>query len=335
VRKKRLLTLIGSVCLALMLAVPLVVACAPKAEEKLVLTLGTGAVGGSWFPMGAVVASIINENVEGIRIAPTVGGAVSNLKKVDAGEELQMAITNAPTDMNGWNGQAPFERQYRNARGLWMNYPEIGHIYTLAEANIKSVADLKGKRVSPMYEGSTGFVINQRVLAEYGMTIDDFAKCELIHYSGGADLMKDKHLDAYMINTMPPNAAFLDVCTFTDVVVLGHPADIVAKLCQKYPDFIPVTIPAGAYPGNPDPIDTYGYMCGFTCNKELPEDFIYQVVSNYWPNYESVLKVNPGFKDWIAPENALRGMVLPLHPGAYRYYKEQGYEIPDKIMPID
>jgi hypothetical protein len=311
-----------------------VTGCAAGAEE-LIVNIGTGAVGGNWFPMGATVASIINENLDDVRAAPTVGGAVANLKRVNAGEELQIAITNAPTDVNGWNGNPPFEREYRNCRGMWMNYPEINHIFTLAEANIAGVPDLKGKRVSPMYEGSTGYVINQRVLEQYGMSLDDFSKVDLIHYSGGADLMRDKHLDAYMINTMPPSAPFLDVCTFTDVVVLGHPKDMVDSLCAKYPDFIPITIPAGTYPGNPDPIDTFGYMCGFTCHKDLPEDAIYRIVKAYWENYETVLKVNPSFPTFISPDNALSGMVLPLHTGAYKYYKEAGYQVPDKIMPID
>jgi len=336
--RKKLLILLGSVCLILVLAVlPFMTACAPaapEAPEEIVITIGTGPVGGSWFPFGAVVCTIINEHVEGVRAAPCLGGAVANAKACELGDQL-IAMTNSPTDKNAWAGVAPFEKQHRNLRGLWMNYPEISHIFTLAEANIKSVSDLKGKRVSPMYEGSTGFVMNQRYLEEYGMTIEDFSKCTLIGYSGGADLLKDKHLDAYMINTMPPNAAFLDVCTFTEIHIIALDPDKINSLIAKDPSYIHVTIPGGTYPGNPDDIHTVGYKCGFTANKDLPEDVAYEVVKAFWANYEMVMHVNPSFPIYIIPENAFDGMVLPLHPGAYRYYKEQGYEIPDHIMPID
>jgi TRAP-type uncharacterized transport system substrate-binding protein len=76
-------------------------------------------------------------------------------------------------------------------------------------------------------------------------------------------------------------------------------------------------------------------MCGFSCHKDLDEDVIYEIVKAYWENYEQVLTVNPSFSTWIKPENAILGMALPLHPGAYRYYQEQGYDIPDRLLPID
>jgi TRAP-type uncharacterized transport system substrate-binding protein len=69
--------------------------------------------------------------------------------------------------------------------------------------------------------------------------------------------------------------------------------------------------------------------------KGLPEDIVYQVVKTFWDNYKLTWKVNPNFKAYIKPENAIASLALPLHPGAYKYYKEKGYKIPKHLMPID
>lgn len=304
------------------------------ARADITLKVATGAIGGNWFPLGAVVCTVINEKIEGVKAAPTLGGGVSNLKALDAGKQ-DISITNSVTDEKAWKGEAPFDKKYRNVRGVWMIYPEISHIFVSAESGIKKVEDLKGKRVSPMYKGATGHVVAEMILKEYGMKFEDFSKVVLIAYSGGADLMKDKHLDAYMITTMAPSAPFLDVCTFMPTRVIAASQGVVERLLQKYPAFTKVRIPGKVYPGNPDPIETFGYMCGFTARKDLPSDLVYKITKEFWTNHKLTHKVNPSFAHYIKPENALKGMVLPLHPGAYRYYKEAGYEVPKQLMPID
>jgi TRAP transporter TAXI family solute receptor len=213
-----------------------------EGPRNMVVSIGTGPVGGNWFPLAAVVSTIINENVEGVRAAPTLGGAVANLNQLHSGD-LEIGMTNAPTDVDGWEGREPFEKEMREARGMWMCYPEIHHVFALKDSGITSHEDLKGKKVSPMYKGSTGYVMNQRILGEYGMTTDDFGQTELIDYSGGAELLKDKHIDAYMINTMAPSAPFIDACTFREVVIFGPNAEVRKALVEKYPDLTELTIP--------------------------------------------------------------------------------------------
>jgi TRAP transporter TAXI family solute receptor len=304
------------------------------ARGEMILKVATGAIGGNWFPLGAVVCTIINEKIEGVKAAPTLGGGVSNLKALNAGKQ-DLSITNSITDDKAWNGEPPFEKKYRNVRGAWMIYPEISHIFVTKESGIQKVEDLKGKRVSPMYKGATGNVVAGLILKEYGMSFKDFSKTVLIAYSGGADLMKDKHLDAYMITTMAPSAPFLDVCTFMPTRIIAASPEVIKRLIEKYPAFTEVQIPGGTYPGNPDPLNTFGYKCGFTARKDLPDDLVYKITKEFWTNYKVTHKVNPSFSRYIKPENALKGMVLPLHAGAYKYYKEAGYEIPKKLMPID
>jgi TRAP transporter TAXI family solute receptor len=106
-------------------------------------------------------------------------------------------------------------------------------------------------------------------------------------------------------------------------------------MIEKYPGLIKIQLPGGIYRGRPEPLDTFGTPCVFATRKDLPTDVIYEVTKAFWENYKRSWKLNPNFKDYIRPENALSGLAIPLHPGAYKYYKEAGYNIPKKLLPID
>jgi len=339
--KKRILMLIGSVCLILVLAaIPFMMACAPAAPgapEEITLKVGTGPVGGNWFPLGAVVSTIINEQVEGVRAAPTLGGGTSNLKALNEGTQ-DFSLTLGMTNANAWAGKTPFEKQWRDARSVFATYPNIFHGYALVESGIKTVEDTAGKKVTPGKMGYTGEVVWKLILEEYGLTWEDgFESVVMVGYSEGATLMKDKHLDVYFIVTFPPSAPFLEVDAFLPVQVIVPSPEIVDIMIEKYPGFSKTKIPGGIYKNHPDDIQTFATPCIFACSKGLSEDVIYRIVKAWWEedSYQRSWAVNPGFKDFILPENALDGLTMPLHPGAYKYYKEAGYTIPDAIMPID
>lgn len=299
-----------------------------------ILKVGTGPVGGNWFPLGAVLSTIVNEKVEGVRAAPTLGGGTSNMKALNAGTQdfsLTIGITNA----NAWEGKAPFKKKYRNIRSAFNTYINIFHVNTRAETGIRKFEDLKGKRVSPGKKGFTGEVLTRFVLKEYGMSYKDFAEVTLVGYSEGGNLMRDKHLDAYSLITMPPSAAFVELDTFSPVYIFSASPEVIDRMIKKYPGLIKIQLPGGIYRGRPEPLDTFGTPCVFATRKDLPTDVVYGVTKAFWENYKRSWKLNPNFKDYIRPENALSGLAIPLHPGAYKYYKEAGYNIPKKLMPID
>jgi TRAP transporter TAXI family solute receptor len=340
VRKKRLLVLLGSVCLALMLVVPLLAACAPAAPEaptEMTLKLGTGPVGGNWFPLGAVLSTLINEKVEGVRAAPTLGGGTSNMKALNEGT-MDIGLTIGMTNAQAWAGDPPFEKQWRDARSMFNTYINTIHAYSLAESGIKTVEDTVGKRVTPGKMGYTGEVMWRLILEEYGLSWeDDFESVVMVGYDEGATLMKDKHLDVYFILTFAPSAPFLELDAFSPIEVFAPSTEIQDIMIDKYPGFGKTIVPGGIYKNLPNDLTTIGSPCVWACRKGLPEDVVYRITKTFWEeeNYQRNWACNPGFSKFILPENALVGLALPLHPGAYKYYKEKGYDIPEKIMPID
>jgi len=326
------ITLIVSICFIFGLTLTSFLPAAMAAG--IILKVGTGPVGGNWFPLGAVLSTIVNEKVEGVRAAPTLGGGTSNMKALNAGKQ-DFSLTIGMTNANAWAGKPPFKKKYRNIRSAFNTYINIFHVYTTVETGIKKFEDMKGKKMSPGKKGFTGEVLTNFVLKEYGMSYKDFADVVLVGYSEGGTLMKDKHLDAYSLITMPPSAAFVELDAFTPVYIFSASPEMIERMIAKYPGLAKIQIPGGMYKGRPEPLDTFGTPCVFATRKGLPTDAIYGVTKAFWENYKRTWKVNPNFKNYIKPENALSGLATPLHPGAYKYYKEAGYEIPKRLMPID
>jgi TRAP-type uncharacterized transport system substrate-binding protein len=106
-------------------------------------------------------------------------------------------------------------------------------------------------------------------------------------------------------------------------------------MIEKYPGIGPAVIEGGIYKNYPETLKTIGFPCVFATRKGLSADIVYRITKVFWENYKQTWKVNPNFEPQIKPENAIAGMALPLHLGAYKYYKEKGYTIPKHLMPID
>ena len=292
-------------------------------------------MGGTWFPGGAVLASIITDlEIPGVHASPTIGGGVSNCRDVDA-NLAQIGFTYSGTALDAWEGRSPFEEKHRNLRFMAAQYLEPECIVSPVEAGIKTLDDLRGKPFSPGKEGFTGKLVFDRILEEAGISYDDLGKCTLVGYSDGALLMKDKHIDFYAMIDMPPNAGFMDVDAFLPITLLQLPDDLMDIMVEKY-GMVKWTIPAGAYSGVDKDVVEIGYGCGFYVNKDIPEDVVYQITKGLLENYQRMVDIQAAqFKEFIRPENALLAVAIPLHPGAYRYYVEQGMTIPEAGMPID
>jgi len=297
------------------------------------LKIATGTVGGTWFSGGSVLASIITQHVKGTNASPTIGGGVSNCRDIDA-NRAQIGYSYSGTALDAWQGKAPFEKPLKNLRYIGNQYIEPFHIMFLAEKGYSSLEDLKGKRFSPGKEGFTGKLVFDCLIEECNLTYKDFGKATYVGFPDGALLMKDKHLDFYAALTMPPNSAFMDIDTFSPVSILEIPEDVIDRMVKKH-GMERWVIPAGVYAGVKKDVHTVGYSGGFYCNKDLPEDLVYEITKALWENCERFAEAAPAsIKEQIVLKNALLGTVLPLHEGAYRYYKEKGMNIPAAGMPI-
>ena len=204
---KKALLAVFMVVLAVFLVSPSVYA------GKKFLRMVSGPQGGSWYPLGAAMMSIVEKNL-GISSSNAPGGGVGNCKAVNAGRaDLGWSYTH--TTFNAYDGRGKFKKKNTNLRHLMSLYPGVFQIAVPAKSNINSVADLKDKRIVPGKVGFSGTAVAEVVIKAYGITFDSIKKngglVNYVGYSDSAALMKDGHSDCYMALTSCPQSTIIDL----------------------------------------------------------------------------------------------------------------------------
>jgi TRAP transporter TAXI family solute receptor len=215
-----------------------------------------------------------------------------------------------------------FDKPIKNLLGMMTLYPETIQIVARKDANIKTVADLKGKRVATGPLGSGTFENTKQILAAWGMSLNDI-KAQQLKAAQAADYMKDGRLDAYFNTTAVGAAHIIDTFVIVPaniVEIAGPNAD---KLRKEFAFYAVDTIPAGAYKGLDSPVKTVAVMAMMVARADLETDVVYSVIKAVYEDLPQIKKAHAKFKG-IDVKKALMGMSVPLHPGAEKYFKEVG-----------
>ncbi len=313
------------ILLALLVALPVAVGSFHVSAETFV-RMASGPAGGSWYPLGAKIAEILQKQVPGISTSNGPGGGVGNVKDVNKGE-AEIGWTYGHTAYDGFAGQEAFDKKYPNIRHFATLYPAGLQTVVPADSKITSYADLKDKDVSPGKAQWSGYAAYKMVIGYYGYTIDDVKKnggtVHHVSYSDSVGLMKDAHIDAYAALTSVPQASFLDLEFSPGIRFLPVDDDILAKILDKNPGYIKSLITNAHYKSVKQPVTTLGAVTVLVVNKDLADDLVYNMAKALWDNHADLVKVK---KVWnhAKLDNALLGAGIPVHPGAKRYYDEMG-----------
>ena len=309
-----------------------------QGETTSILRMATGGPGGVYYHQGSGFAQLVDENVPGVRITVDVSaGAVENIRRVDSGEaELGLAfIYNAYEAFKGmkeWN----WEKEYSNIRGIALYlWPETNWI-TLKEKNINNVEDLKGKRFSLGPPGSGTAVIAERMLKATG--VFDDVETTYLPFSDAAAALKDGHIDAFAGPGGYPAAALTEVSTTHDMVLIPLSDSELDKCLEELPGSVKGEVPAGVYRGVDKSVQQTVSPSLIIVHKDVPEEVVYSIVSSFFTEEGLKFAANV-HQTWarVIPvdQKVLEGMVIPLHPGAAKYWKEIGLTIPKEAEPID
>lgn len=307
--------------------------------EKAQINIITGSTGGTYYALGGAMANTWNNHLENLQVTSQPSGAsVENINRVNAGEvELGMAMNNIADD--AWKGRGAFKTKQLNFRAIGVIYPEVYQGVALKESGIKSLEDVKGKRVAVGPVGSGTVVLTEAVFGEAGMTFED-VKAAYDGFGDAASKMKDGHLDAAFNVLSVPAAAIQDIRTSRDIEIIEISEELYQKMKTKYPFFNQYKIPAGTY-GNEEDRYTINCQAALYVAQDLPDDVVYDL-TKVWCEQTSETAQAHGAAKWLAEELAagklevmLSGITTPLHPGAYKYYQEKGLDVPDEIKPID
>lgn len=310
--------------LALGLSLGMVVAAAgvAHAQQQFVNVL-TGGQAGVYYPLGVALSQIYAKDIPNARsTAQVTKASAENLNLLQAGRgELAFALADAVS--NAWKGEAEagFPNKLDKLRGLSGTYNNYIQIVASADSGIKTLADLKGKRVS-VGAPKSGTELNARAIFKAaGMSYGDLSKVEYLSFAESVNLMKNRQLDATLQSAGLGVASIRDLASAIKIVVVPIPADVVAKVGDAA--YQPASIPAGTYSGQDAAVATAAIPNFLVTHSGVSDELAYQMAKALYANLGTLQSTHNAAKA-IKRENALTGMPVPLHPGAARYYKEVG-----------
>jgi TRAP transporter TAXI family solute receptor len=290
--------------------------------QKFDLKMMTGPMGGSWYPLGGAIADAVQKEIPGVTISVSPGGGVANVEAVEVGK-CEIGFSNSSSGVDGVYGRPPFKQKMPNMRQLANLYPQYFQIVVIEGKGIKSVADLKGKSISPGPKGHTGEFAAQQVLQIYGLSYKDMAKVHHVHYSDTVALMKDGHCEAWLLCTTIPAASIMDVASSRKIRLISLPEDKIKAMQKLNAGYIKRTVPKGTYQGVDYDVPGFGFFTHLIVSAKLPDDLVYKMTKTLVNNLPRLGDVVKDMKGVTAKDLAL-DIGIPFHPGALKYYKEIG-----------
>ena len=290
------------------------------------LTLGTGGTTGTYYAGGGVMATVLNPLMENADLTVTsTGASKANIQLIDV-EEADLAIVQNDVMYYAYTGTDLFEEEgaYETFSSVAGLYDETIQIVTCSDS-IASVADLKGKTVSVGDAGSGVEFNAKQILEAYDMTFDDI---NVVNASFGdsADSLKDGKIDAAFIVAGAPTTAVVDLATTKAIHLVQLDEEHIKTLQDKYDFYTATTIPAGTYDGVEEDATTVSVRATLIASNNVSEDAIYELLKAMFDNQEALIAGHAKF-EFLNLEDAVKGISVPFHAGAKKYYEEQGITV--------
>ena len=296
--------------------------CSVPAQADDFINILTGGTGGAYYPIGVALSKVYADKIPGAR--PTVQAtkaSVENLTLLQAAKG-ELALTLGDSLGFAWEGNAEvgFPGKLDKLRGVAAAYLNYIQLVATKDSGIRTLADLKGKRIS-VGAPKSGTELNTRaVLKAAGMSYADLGKVEYLDFNQSVELMKNRQLDITLQSVGLGGAAIRDLAASIPVTMVVIPADVVNRMGAP---FVPATIPAGTYGGQTTDVSTAGVGNFFVTHAGMKTELVYAMTKALFENLETLAAAHSAAKG-IALKDALAGMPVPLHPGAEKYYKEKG-----------
>ncbi len=295
------------------------------AQAQQFFRIGTGGTAGTYYPVGGMIANVVSQPGKIVATAQASSGSVGNVNGI-AGGAVEAGFSQADVATWAQKGSGIYEGK-PNVPGLRLIanlYPESVHVVVKKGSGIKSVADLKGKRVA-LDEPGSGTLVNARaILAAYGVSEKDI-KPEYIKPNQAGDKMKDGSLDAFFFTGGAPAGAIAELASAgggIDILPIDGPQ--AEALRKSSPFFAPDTIAAETYRGVGQ-VNTLAVGAQLVTSDKIAADTVYEITKALYGEAAQKQLANGHAKGkYITKENAVRSAGIPFHPGAERFYKEAG-----------
>lgn len=308
--------------LGLLLAVVLAAGALPVQAAKFINVL-TGGTSGVYYPLGVALTQIYGKALPDAKVSvQATKASAENLNLLQSGRgEIAFTLGDALSDAWRGNKEAGFAQPLNKLRAIAGIYPNYIQIVAAADSGIKTLADLKGKRVS-VGAPKSGTELNARaVFKAAGLSYDDFSRVEYLPFGESVELIKNRQLDVTLQSAGLGVASLRDLATAVKIVVVPIPADVVAKIGD--PAYQPATIPANTYQGQTEAVPTAAVRNFLVTHSDVPDDVAYTMTKALFENLDQLVAAHKAAAA-IKREEAAKNTPVPLHPGAERYYREAG-----------
>ena len=311
----------GTILSAAMFASP-----AMAQDQEQFITIGTGGQTGVYYVVGQSICRLVNR-LEDANIkcnAPSTGGSVANINGIKSGQ-LDMGVAQSDVQYQAYNGTGNFDEAYEELRAVFRVHGEPLTLLARADSGIEELDDLEGKRVNIGNPGSGQRNTMEVVMDAKGWTEDTFALASQLDAAEQAAALADNNVDAMVYVVGHPNGSIQEATTTVDARLIPLNGPAIDEIVEEYPYYSKSVIAGGLYKGNPDPVETFGVAATFVTTAEADDEVVYQTVKAIFDNFDRFKRLHPAFEGLDAEEMVTSGLSAPLHEGAARYYREQGW----------
>lgn len=310
-------------------SVALAMAVSSVAHAEEFITIGTGGVTGVYYPTGGAICRLVNKGRKehGIRCSvESTGGSVYNINTIRA-DELEFGVAQSDWQYHAYNGTSKFEKDgaFEGLRAVFSVHPEPFTVVARSDSGITGFEDLKGKRVNIGNPGSGARGTMEVVLDAMGWTTNDFALASELKPAEQSAALCDNQVDAMVFTVGHPSGTIQEATTACDSVLVNVTGEAIDKLIADNSYYRSATVPGGMYRGNDADTATFGVGATFVTSANVSEDAVYTVVKSVFENFDDFKKLHPAFANLDPKEMATAGLSAPLHDGAAKYYREQGW----------
>ena len=292
--------------------------CNRSDDDK--LTLATGPLGGSWYPLGGAIKAAVEAGSAEFKVRVTPGAGIANVKAIDSGK-IDLAIGNSVSTVDGIKGKPPFKRPTKNVCNVATFYPQYFQIIALEKSNIVSINDIEGKSLAGQSPGNTAEAITKHILEVNGFSYDDLAQVNFGSYTDSIALMKDGNADVFTLGTMIPSGAVMDLASVRQIKLINIGDSTLSKLRLINPGYSRAYIPKNTYPNQKEQVKTVGYATHLVGRCDLENKIIYDLVASIYKNLDDLGSITTAMSK-LTPVKMSINIGVPMHPGASMWYEQ-------------
>ena len=296
------------------------------AQQTKFITVGTAGIVGIYYPLGGAVCRFVNANRKDHGLRCTVestGGSVYNISAVLAGD-LDIGFAQSDMQFYAMAGQNAFkDKPQPKLRALFSVYPELLTLVARKDANIKSLEDIRGKRVNIGDPGSGTRATTELVMNATGIRKEDLKLVSELKAAEMASALCDNKIDAFTFVAGHPNAIFQEAATSCASNIASVTGSAIDKLVKENPFYTKASVPGKMYKGTDSPQMTFGVLATLVVSANMPEQTAYVITKSVFDNLEDFKKLHPAVANTTKAQ-MLEGNTVPFHPGAIKYFREKG-----------